>query len=178
MKILKVILIVVIALAAIVLLTAAFVQKDYAVECNIEIEQPKGEVFDYVKYLENQNNYSVWAQMDPDMDKSYTGTDGAVGFISSWESDNKNVGKGEQEITAIEYGNRIDYELRFMEPFESTDHAFMVTESMNDSTTLVKWGFNGKMNYPMNIMLLFMDMEEMLGDDLNKGLANLKEILE
>jgi hypothetical protein len=116
--------------------------------------------------------------MDPAMKKEYRGTDGAVGFVSAWDSDNKDVGKGEQEIKAITEGERVDFEIRFFEPFESTDLAYMTTEAVNDSATLVKWGFNGKMPYPMNLMLLFMDMEKMLGGDLEEGLANLKTVME
>jgi hypothetical protein len=36
--------------------------------------------------------------MDPDMKKTYRGTDGTVGFVSEWESNKKDVGTGEQEI--------------------------------------------------------------------------------
>jgi hypothetical protein len=42
----------------------------------------------------------------------------------------------------------------------------------------VKWGFFGRMNYPMNLMLAFMNMDAMLGKDLASGLNNLKTILE
>jgi hypothetical protein len=34
------------------------------------------------------------------------------------------------------------------------------------------------MAYPMNLMLLFMDMETMLGDQLQQGLNNLKGAME
>jgi hypothetical protein len=34
------------------------------------------------------------------------------------------------------------------------------------------------MKYPMNIMLLFMNMDEMLGKDLETGLVNLKAVME
>ncbi|MEX2593845.1 MAG: hypothetical protein WD426_13810 [Anditalea sp.] len=44
--------------------------------------------------------------------------------------------------------------------------------------TKVKWGFNGHMNYPMNLMFLFMDFEKMIDDDLETGLYNLKTALE
>ena len=54
----------------------------------------------------------------------------------------------------------------------------MSTESVNANTTKVVWGFEGHMDYPSNIMLLFMDMEEMLGGDLQTGLDNLKKNLE
>jgi len=178
MKILKTILIVIVIIIALPLVIALFTQKDYAVEREVSIDKPKQEVFDYVKYLKNQDNYSKWAMMDPEMEKTYEGTDGTVGFVSAWESDNPDVGKGEQEIIKITDTDRIDYELRFYEPFEATDNAYMITEEQSDNQTIVKWGFNGRMNYPMNLMLLFMDMETMLGSDLETGLTNLKDVLE
>ena len=54
----------------------------------------------------------------------------------------------------------------------------MTTESISENQTKVKWGFNGHMDYPMNIMMLFMDFETMIGDDLDTGLKNLKSVLE
>jgi hypothetical protein len=42
----------------------------------------------------------------------------------------------------------------------------------------VSWSINGEMPYPMNITGLFIDMEQTLGEDLEKGLKNLKRILE
>jgi hypothetical protein len=178
MKILKNLLFVIVGIIALLLIIAVFVRKEYAVEKEVVINKPKTEVFDYIKYLKNQDNYSVWNQMDPNQKRTYTGTDGTPGFIYAWDSDKDNVGKGEQEIKTINEGERIDLELRFKEPFEATDKAYMTTEAVADNETKVKWGFNGKMNYPMNLMLLFMDMESMLGDDLQKGLNNLKGVME
>lgn len=178
MKILKGLLFTVLGIVALALIVALFVKKEYAVEREIVINQPKEEVFNYIKYLKNQDNYSVWANMDPNMKKEYTGTDGAVGFVSAWDSDNSDVGRGEQEIVKINEGERIDYELRFKEPFESKEPAYLITEKIDGQQTKVKWGFNGKMDYPMNLMMLFMDMEEMIGNDLENGLNNLKIVLE
>lgn len=178
MKILKIILLVIAILIVIPLIVALFVAKEYAVERYVEINKPKSEVFDYVKYLKNQDNFSKWASMDPNMKKEFKGEDATVGFISAWESTDKNVGKGEQEITGIVEGERIDYELRFIEPFESKEHAYMILESVSENQTKVIWGFKGKMPYPMNIMMLFMDFEKMIGTDFEVGLARLKEIME
>lgn len=178
MRILKKILIVIGILIAIPLIVALFVKKDYAVEKEIVINKPKIEVFDYIKFLKNQDNYSKWNNLDPNMKKTYTGTDGTVGFISHWESDNEEVGWGEQEIKKITEGERIDFELRFIKPFEATEPAFMTTEAISENQTKVKWGFSGHMNYPMNLVMLFMDFEQMIGDDLQTGLTNLKSVLE
>jgi hypothetical protein len=178
MKILKRVLLVLVILIAIPLIAALFLKKDYAVEREVTINKPKQEVFEYVKYLKNQNKFSKWANLDPNMKQEFRGTDGTVGFVSAWESQSDEVGKGEQEIKGIKNGERIDYEIRFLKPFESTSPAYMTTETVNGNQTKVKWGFNGHMPYPMNLMLTVMNMEQMLGDDFQLGLNNLKGIME
>lgn len=178
MNIIKKALLALIIIISIPLIIALFVKKDYAVERSIKINKPKQEVFDYIKYLKNQDNFSKWATMDPAMKKTYRGTDATVGFVSAWESNKDDVGVGEQEIKRIVDGERIDFELRFIKPFEATEPAYMTTETINEMQTNVKWGFSGHMNYPMNLMMLFMDFEKMIGDDLQTGLTNLKLVLE
>ncbi|NOR86652.1 MAG: polyketide cyclase [Bacteroidales bacterium] len=168
----------IVGLFAFILIVAAFVDQDYMVTRSVKINQPNEVVFDYVKYLKNQDNYSVWSQIDPNMKKTFTGTDGTVGFISAWDSKHPDVGSGEQEIMNIIEGERIDFELRFLKPFEMVSPAFMITEPVSAYQTKIEWGFEGHMNYPMNLMLLFMDMEEVLGKDLQDGLNDLKIILE
>jgi len=178
MKTLKWILIVVASAIALGLVVALFVKSDYAVEKQIVINKPANEVYNYVVLLKNQNNYSKWANSDPAMEKTFRGVDGTVGFVSAWKSKDKNVGAGEQEIIRIEPGKRIDYELRFKEPMEDTNMAHMTIESIGTNKTLVKWGFDGKMPYPTNIMLLFLDFDKMIGGDFEFGLNKLKAILE
>jgi hypothetical protein len=178
MKILKTILFVILGIVAICLIAALFIKKDYAVEKEVVINKPKAVVFDYVKMLKNQDNFSVWAKMDPNMKKEYKGTDGTVGFVSAWDSEDGNVGKGEQEIKNIVEGERVDYNLHFIKPFESSSDAYMSTESIDSTHTKVKWGFVGRMSYPTNLMLVFMDMNEAIGKDFSTGLTNLKGELE
>ncbi|MEO8512727.1 MAG: SRPBCC family protein [Ignavibacteria bacterium] len=178
MKIIKWILIIIVILVAIPLITAVFVKKDYSIEREVVINKPKQEVFEYVKFLKNQNNFSKWAQMDIHMRKTFTGTDGTPGFVSAWDSDSSDVGSGEQEIKAIKEGEKIDYEIRFKKPFESTSSAYMTTETVNGNQTKVKWSFFGHMSYPMNLMQVVMDMDKAVGSDLQTGLNNLKGIME
>jgi uncharacterized protein YndB with AHSA1/START domain len=178
MNILITILVAVFALLALLLIIALFTKKAYGAEREITINKPRQDVFAYIKMLKNQDNFSKWASMDLTMKKAYKGTDGTVGFVSSWESENKKVGKGEQEITKIAEGERVDYRLHFIEPFEGLANAYMTTTSVAENQTRVKWGFDSSMKYPMNIMLLFMNMEKMVGDDFATGLNNLKANLE
>lgn len=178
MKILKIALYTLLGILALFLVAALFVKKDYSISREITISKPREVVFNYVKFIKNQENYSVWTKIDPNMKKEYRGTDGTVGFVSAWDSKVKDAGKGEQEIIKITDNERVDCELRFIWPMESKDHIFMLTQPVNDTTTQVKWGFNGRMDYPFNVTLLFLNFDKMVGPDLEKGLANLKEILE
>lgn len=178
MNILKKIGLGIVSIIALFLIVALFVKKEYAVVREITINKPNQQVFDYIKYLKNQDNYSKWNMMDPAMTKTYRGTDGTVGFVSAWDSKMEDVGTGEQEIKGITEGQRMDFELRFIKPFEATEHAYMTTTPISENETKVTWGFEGHMPYPMNMWLLFMDFEEMIGGDLATGLTNLKTTLE
>lgn len=178
MKILKKILIGIAILIVLILVTAVFVKKEYSVERELTINKPKQEVFDHIKLLKNHAKFNVWSMMDPEMKTEYTGTDGTIGFKSAWDSKNENVGKGEQTIAKITEGERIDFDLHFIKPFEGMAKAYMSTTANSENQTTVKWAFESKMPYPMNLMLLFMNMDNMLGPDLEKGLLNLKNNLE
>ncbi|WP_375324756.1 SRPBCC family protein [Flagellimonas sp. GZD32] len=168
---------IVLGIILLIAILAAIAPKTYNVSRSIELAKPKTEVFNYLKYLKNQDEWSPWGKRDPNMVKKFTGTDGEVGAISYWKG-NKEVGEGEQELTNIEEGVRIDSELRFLKPWKSTSDAYMITEDIDENNTKVVWGFSGNNQFPMSIMMLFMSMDKMIGKDFEEGLASLKEIME
>jgi hypothetical protein len=174
MKLFKKILLVIVIIIMIPFVIALFVSKDYEVERQIIINKPEGDVFNYIKYLKNQNYYSKWSMMDPDMKKQYSGTDGTVGFVYAWDGDK--AGKGTQEIAKITERKRLDLALHFIKPFEGTASAWMTTNARSQNQTSVTWGMKGHSKYPMNFMNLFMD--SMLGKDLDTSLTRLKKNLE
>ena len=175
MKILKYIGIGLVAIIALVLITAAVVRKDYSIERSIVVNKPKSEVFPFVNSLKNQNGYSFWAAQDPNMKVEYRGEDGTVGFVSAWESET--MGVGEQEIKGITEGEKVDLELRFKKPFEANANSFMSTQAESNNTTKVTWGMHSAVPYPMNIMLLF-GLEKSLAEQIDYGLNGLKKNVE
>jgi uncharacterized membrane protein len=178
MGVIKKILVILILIISIVLIAAYFMPKNYVVEREIIIDKPADSIFNYVRYLKNQNEFSVWANIDPKMKSAIKGTDGSVGAVSVWQSDLKEVGEGEQEITKITEGKRIDFFLRFKKPMEDTAVGFMSTDALTTNQTKVKWGISGVIPYPSNIMLPLLHMDKMIGNDLQKGLENLKAKME
>ncbi|MBC2839470.1 SRPBCC family protein [Robiginitalea sp. SC105] len=149
----------------------------YDVSRSIRIDRPPGEVFEYLKYLKNQDEWSPWSRRDPDMKKDFRGTDGTVGAVSSWEG-NKEVGAGEQELTRIEEGTRIESQLRFLKPWKSTSDAYLEVEPAPGDGSKVRWGFSGQSGFPMRLMMLVISMDKMVGKDFEEGLASLKAKLE
>jgi len=178
MNIITTILLSIAGLIALLLIIALFTKKEYSLHREISINKTKQEVFNYIKLLKNQDHYSEWVMTDPAMKKEYRGTDGTIGFIYAWSGNNK-AGQGEQEIKTIKDNERIDMEVRFVRPFKGISDTYMTTVADNlPDKTKVKWGFSSKMNYPLNIMLLFMNMDKLLGNDIEISLGNLKAILE
>lgn len=176
MKILKTILIALGILIAIPLVVALFMEKKYAVEREIVINRPKAEVFEYLKSLKRQSNWSTWVLQDPKIQMTYGGEEGTVGSYAEWKSDE--MGSGRQTVKNIIEGERIETELHFTQPYESYSPARLVTEAVGEAQTKVKWAMDGEMAYPFNFMQVFMSMDEMIGTEYAKSLANLKAILE
>jgi hypothetical protein len=159
---------------AILLIAGLFMGHHMHVEREITIYKPKMDVFNYVKLLKSQDEFSYWNLSEPTMDKSYYGTDGTIGAYSSWKGEK--MGIGEQEIKKIVEGERVEFELRFKKPMEQTNSAYFETSALNENTTLVKWAFEGEVDYPMNVMMPIMKLE--LGRQLQIGMDNLKSNLE
>ncbi len=163
------------SLVAVLLIIALFVKKQYAIEREITINKSKAEVFNFIKYLKNQEQYSKWVQTDPNMEKDFRGTDGTVGFVYAWNG-NKKAGEGEQEIKAMKEGESLEVEVRFIRPFTSVAQTPFTTETVSANQTKVKWGMRGANPYPLNLMNVF--MSGLLGKDLEISLTNLKTVLE
>ncbi len=166
-----------IGIVLILILLGLIAPKNYEVSRSIVIDRDVKEVFQYLKLVKNQDNWSPWKKKDPNMVQSSIGTDGEVGFISKWKG-NKQVGEGEQEIISIIENESIDTQLRFFKPWKSESIGHFVVNSVEDNQTLVTWGFSGKNKFPMSIFMLFMNLDKTVGKDFEEGLASLKEILE
>lgn len=175
MRILKIIGVAIVSISALMLVIALFLPKDYMVSQSIVIYRPQADVFTYVKMIDNQKYYSIWIMEDPKSLMTSKGLDGEVGYISAWDSKNKNVGKGEQEIMKLT-NERIDVDLRFVRPFKSEAKASTTCKSIDPNKTEVINEFYGHSSYPMNLMTVF--MKGMLRDAMRKNLNNLKGILE
>lgn len=178
MYILSIVGIVIAVIVIVLLLLASIAPKNYHVERSVVIDQPIKKVYNYLRFIKNQDEWSPWKKRDPNIKQTYTGTDGEIGFMVSWESNHKQVGSGEQEIKVLVSPTRIDSELRFFKPWKSQSDGFFILTEINPDKTEVTWGFEGTHKIPANIFGLFFNMDKAVGKDFEEGLSELKRILE
>lgn len=178
MNILFIILLIVVGIIVLLLLSGLFIKKEFFIERSTIVQRNKQDVFNYIRVLKNAEHYNKWTMTDPSMKKMLSGLDGTKGFIYSWDSTDKNVGAGAQEIIDIREGDRIDYELRFERPFKNTAYSSLITNTVAADQTKITWTFHGRMNYPFNILHALLNLSLVLGKEISISLTNLKVLLE
>jgi hypothetical protein len=175
MNILLTILLVLAILLAFLLFLALVTKAAYVIQRDIVVNKPVQEVFEYIKLVKNQEQYSYWVMLDPTNRITYTGIDGTIGFLGAWEGQQR-AGKGEQEIVEVKTNESTRLEVRFEKPFKNTAYTTMTTEPINQEQTKVSWKMEGRNKFPMTLFNLVID--SLLGKDMEKSLHNLKRILE
>lgn len=176
MKILKGMLAVV-ALAVLAVLGLASRQPDtFRVERKVSIAAPPQAVFPYLEDPKKTIEWSPWEKKDPNVKKTYSGASKGKGAVYEWQG-NKELGAGRLEITMVEPNKRVVMDLRFTAPMKARDVAeYVVTPVAGGSEVL--WSIEGPMPFVSKVMCVFMDMDKMVGAEFEKGLADLKAIVE
>ena len=167
----------ILSLVTLILIIALFTKNDYSIKRQITIHQPDSVVYEYVRFLKNHKQFNAWFLKDPHMKETSTNTDGQPGYILSYEG-NKDLGSGRQEIKGLEKNKKVDIELTFLKPFKSVSNTPFDLEKIGESQTKITWTMEGHMHYPLNFALLFLNMDDFLGKDVQKSLETLKSILE
>ena len=170
------IIVLVIFLAIIIL--GVYLKKDYQIVREITIAKPKQEVFSYIKLLKNQNDYSYYNRKDPETVKSYTGTDGEVGFTYIWSSKINSIGSGTQTISKIIEGQEISCNIQFTKPLPLKSLATIALTETSENRTKVTWTFGSVYKFPLNIIIYFVNLEKLIGSDIATSLVTLKQNLE
>ncbi len=165
---------VILALVAVYLVLALFGPKEIKVERSIAINKPAtlvtAKLADF-KYFHDE--WSPWSIKDPNMKTTYKGNAGEVGHFYTWEG-NKEVGKGEMEIKAFN-GDSLIQRITFDGMGDSK--AYFIVKDKSPATE-VTWGMIFEIGFFGRPMMLFMNMDKMIGADYEKGLATLKTKLE
>lgn len=172
MRVLKIIVLVIIAFSVLAFGIGALLPKGFRVERSIEIDAPPEVVFDEVSSLKKWGAWSPWVARDPSIENTYSGPDSGEGAKVTWTSERS--GSGVQTITKSERPTRIETALDFGEMGQPTsDWTF---EPSGDGTK-VTWGLSGTATGPLGGYFAVM-MDGMVGADYEDGLQRLKKVVE
>ena len=175
MRSLRNILIGLVALIAALAAGAYLLPRNVVVERQITIDAAPGDIYPHINSLQAFVAWSPWQDRDPDMVVEFSGPEAGVGNVMVWQSDQRDVGNGRQEITAVLENEEVRTALDFGDM--GTAEAWW-TLAEGDSGTTVTWGLDADMgNTPMGRWMGLM-MDGMVGGDYDAGLLNLKTLVE
>lgn len=118
---------------------------------------------------------SPFEKLDPNMQKTFEGPASGVGQSYAWSG--KKVGKGTMTIEESVPGQKVGMKLEFVKPMASTATCAL-TLTGTPTGSLVTWSMDGNHNFIGKAFGMFMNMDNMLGADIEKGLAQLKTVAE
>ncbi|GGA53082.1 polyketide cyclase [Edaphobacter acidisoli] len=167
----------IVVLAIVVVLFAAAMKPDtFVVERTTTINASPDKVTALVNDFHNWSKWSPWAQLDPEMKVTFSGAPNGVGAVYEWQGNSK-VGSGRMEIASIT-PTKTTIKLDFVKPFASHSTANFLIEPEGTGTR-VTWVMDGPMKFfPSKVMSVFMSMDKFLGQEFDKGLANMKSTAE
>lgn len=179
MKVLKIIIGIVVVVAALGFGYLAMLPSNYTIERSITIDAPQDLVMDHLANFSEWESWSPWKAKDPAAKYKYEGEDGVIGSVMSWVSslppeDKNQIGEGGMKLTELTE-SKAAFELWFVKPWQMTSkNGFEL--SSEDGKTTVRWYDTGELDFfsrPVGQM-----MDEMVGPDFESGLATLKAHVE
>ena len=149
---------------------------DFKISRSASMAAPPERVFTEVNDFSKWDAWSPWAKIDPNMKKQLSGPPSGVGAAYAWQG-NEEVGEGKMTITESHPSAHVKIALDFIRPFAANNVIeFRIAGTPGRSD--VTWTMSGKNNFVMKAFTLFFDMDKAVGTDFEKGLAQLKAVVE
>jgi uncharacterized protein YndB with AHSA1/START domain len=177
---LKRVLLVLAAIVVVVAVVVAMQPSEYRVARKVIIAAPPSAVFAQVNDFHKWEAWNPWAKIDPAMKQTYEGAPAGVGAVYTWIGNNE-VGEGRMTLTESRPNELIRIRLDFLQPFAATsiaEFSFTPEGPPERGPTAVTWSMNGRNNFMAKAIHLLMDMDRMIGDQFEVGLARMKAVAE
>ena len=167
---------VVLVVCVVALLAYAATKPDtFTIQRSATIKAPPERVFALINDFTSWRKWSPWEEIDPDLERNYSGAPSGKGAIYEW--DGKKAGAGRMEIMDAPAPQKVTIKLDFIAPFKANNMAEFRLEPQ-DGVTTVTWAVSGPQPYMAKLMSTFCDMDEMIGKDFEAGLVDLKRAAE
>ena len=173
---LKTIGIVVVVLIAAILAFAATKPDTFRVQRGATIKAPPEKIFPLLNDFQRWEAWSPWEKKDPAMKRTFSAVSSGKGAQYAWEG-NREVGQGRMEIAESVPPSSLAIKLDFLKPFEAHNRVEFTLEPKGEATN-VTWAMQGDTPYLAKIVHVFLNMDKLVGNDFEAGLANLKTVAE
>ncbi|WP_039802089.1 SRPBCC family protein [Nocardia araoensis] len=127
-----------------------------------------GLINDFHKWVE----WSPWEDLDPQLQRSYSGAESGVGARYAW-SGNRKAGAGSMEIIGSAE-REIAVRLEFLKPMKATNMVTFILDPVETGTE-VTWRMTGRQTGLMAVIGKLIPMDKFVGRDFEKGLARMQE---
>ncbi len=149
--------------------------RTYEVRRSIHVDAAPEQVHEHLVDFHAWQAWSPWEGIDPAMERTHGGADAGVGATYAW-SGNRKAGAGRMEITDVR-DDQVVVDLVFTRPFKAANTiTFLLTP--DDGGTDVDWVMTGDRTFMTRVMEVFTSMDKMVGPDFERGLAQLKAVVE
>jgi uncharacterized protein YndB with AHSA1/START domain len=148
----------------------------FHIERSTSIAAPPERAFSLVNDFRAWRGWSPWEELDPQLKRNYEGAPSGAGAKYSW-SGNDEVGAGKMTIEQSQPPSRIQIKLEFLKPFEATNTTTFSFVPAGAGTKVI-WAMDGNSNFMSKAFGLFMDMDQLVGKDFERGLAQMKSLAE
>jgi len=172
MKILKKLSIVLIALVALFFILNLVGPTNYKVERSKTIDAPIEIVYEQISLFNNWDAWSPWKEKDASATYTLDGEDGKVGTRYAWSGDPESTGEGSMTVNENRANKKFGYDLAFTAPWEMSSKGYFNFSEANNKTT-VNWVDEGDIPFMQRGMMLFMDLDGMMGPEFERGLEKI-----
>jgi hypothetical protein len=148
----------------------------YTVQRSIRVQAPPSRVYGEIADFHNWTHWSPWEGVDPDLERTYSGARSGTGAVYSW-SGNRKAGRGRMTVLDATEPEKVDIDLVFEKPFKARNDTSFTIEPAGPEV-LVTWSMTGSRTLATKVMGIFKSMDDFIGPDFERGLAQLKATAE
>lgn len=150
--------------------------RDFRVVRTVAIDAPPERIFPLINDLRQFNTWSPYENKDPAMKRTFSGPASGPGSVYAFDG-NSQVGAGRLEISAVDVPTRVAIQLDMIKPIAASN-LVEFTLTPRAGGTQITWAMTGCNGFIGKLMGLFFNMDRMIGNDFEAGLAALKSRIE
>jgi len=167
----------VIAVVVLFLIVVALQPNDFRISRTATMRAPAAAAFAQVNDFHHWERWSPWLKLDPNAKVTFSGAPAGEGAVYAWDG-NKDVGAGSSTIVASRPNELVKIRLDFLRPFAATNTAEFSFKPVGDETAVTWTMFGQKNKFFFKVFHLCLNMDKMVGSQFEKGLADMKKIVE